>query len=346
MKETNLATASRDGGGLTAEVAVAVREGLSRPSGQRSLPPWLLYDDAGSRLFEEITRLEEYYPTRVERGIIERHAGEIVELAAAGASAPLRIVELGSGGAEKTIALLRAVVARQRRALYMPIDVSAGALEAALQRLRAELPELDVRPVAARYSDALPQVSSVGPRRLVLWIGSSMGNFRDEDAVALLRGVRRSLLPGGCLLLGADRTKSAGVLIPAYDDARGVTAAFNKNLLVRINRELGGDFVLERFAHRAVWNEASSQVEMHLESLADQVVRIEALGLAVAFRAQERIHTEASVKYDDARVLNIIEASGFRLVKTFLDPKGWFGVHLARLEGTDAHPSEAPDTHL
>ncbi len=325
-------------------VRAAVRDGLWRPRGQRRLPPWLFYDDVGSQLFDEITTLPEYYPTRVERQIFERCAGDIVDAALAnldsgddiglGTTAAMPVVELGAGSAEKTQVLLRALAERLPLIRYLPVDVSQAALDDAVARLAEALPHVAVQPIQARYADAWPAIARVGPR-LVLWIGSSIGNFADDDAIELLQGVRRALVPGGRLLLGADRKKDLAVLLPAYDDARGVTAAFNKNVLVRINRELQADFDVDGFAHRAVWNEAASQMEMHLESLAPQRVHIRRLAMngapfVVDFAAGERIHTESSIKYDDARIAAILGAAGFALEHSFSDDDGWFGVHLAR----------------
>lgn len=306
----------------------AVRLGLG--AAHKTLPPWLFYDAAGSALFERITELEEYYLTRTERGILERHAAEVARRMLDGAPGPVHVVELGAGTATKSQLVLSAFVREQGPTLFLPVDVSADALEQAMARLRAEEPHVRVRPLRARHEEALPEVARLGPRRLVLFIGSSIGNLDDGDAVALFRGVRRSLLPGGALLLGADRRKDPSILIAAYDDALGVTAAFNKNVLARINRELGGRFDLDAFRHRARWNDRASRVEMHLESTRAQRVRIDALGLEVDLAAGETIHTESSAKYDDARLHALVRAAGFAPERTFEDDRGWFGVHLCR----------------
>lgn len=304
-----------------------VLEGLSAP--RKRLPSYLFYDQHGSALYEQITELPEYYPTRTERKILETHADEIVALAAEGSEKPLQVVELGAGTASKTQIILQAVVARQRRCVFLPIDVSAAALDEAQARLRAQLPAVEVRPFVGHHQDAFQTIQQLGPRRLVLFIGSSIGNFEDADAIALLRGVRRSLTPGGALLLGTDLRKSPEILIPAYDDAQGVTAAFNKNILAHLNRELGAHFDLDAFRHVALWNEGQSRVEMHLESLRAQRVRVEGLDRSFLFEAGERIHTESSIKYDDERVDGILGACGFRRRRTFTDPRGLFAVHLA-----------------
>lgn len=313
-----------------ASLAEEVRRGLSAP--RKSLPPHLFYDEEGSRLYELITELEEYYPTRTERAILARHAKEIVALAAAGASHPLHVVELGAGSAQKTRLILAAAVAAQGASVYVPVDVSPSALASAKARLEEELPELRVVPFVGRHEQAVETIARLGPRRLVLFIGSSIGNFEDDDAVRLLRAVRRGLEPGDALLLGTDLKKSPKRLVPAYDDARGVTAAFNKNVLRRINRELDADFQLERFRHVALWNEVASRVEMHLESQMEQEVRIDGLGMTVRFAEGERIHTESSIKYDTPRVDSLLRRSGFAREKTFSDDACLFSVHLARAQ--------------
>lgn len=306
-------------------VADAVHEGFARHP--RTLPAWLFYDDHGSELFEQITELPEYYLTRAEREILERCADEIVALAAEGSSRPLHVVELGAGAATKTPLLLRAVVRRQGHCLYLPSDVSVVALEEAARRVRREETGVDVRPIAGSHADVLPQIRAIGPRRLVLFLGSSIGNFADDEAVALLSGVARVLAPGGALLLGADRQKDPATLLPAYDDAAGVTAAFNLNVLARLNRELGADFDLSGWRHVARWNEPLSRIEMHLESTVDQVVTV---GRPYAFAAGETIHTESSVKYTRERIDGILTRSGFARVQTFTDSGERFDLHLAR----------------
>jgi len=312
-------------------VADAVKKGLTRP--RKSLPPWLFYDANGSELFEQITELPEYYVTRAEREIFDRHADEIVAQAAAGSAQNLRVVELGAGTATKSQILLRAVVRRQSRCLYVPIDVSQAALEVAVDRIGREEPGVDVRPMIVPHSVATSKLSQVARTRFVLFIGSSIGNFDERDAVSLLSAVRRGLDVGDALLLGADRRKSPDVLIPAYDDARGVTAAFNKNILVRINRELGANFEVSQFDHVALWNDELSRVEIYLESRCEQSVRLPALDLTVEFAEGERIHTESSHKYSDQAVASLLERSGFDLERSFFDAEQRFGVHVARARG-------------
>jgi dimethylhistidine N-methyltransferase len=313
---------------VAGSVAADVLRGLT--STKKWLPPYLFYDDEGSRLYELITELPEYYPTRTERALLERHADDIVARTRGESQLPLHVVELGAGSATKTKLVLEAVLRTQRPCTFLPIDVSATALADAASRLGRELPDVDVRPFVGHHEDAFDAIRALGPRRLVLFIGSSIGNFDDEHALALLSGVRAALAPGGALLLGTDLRKSPERLVPAYDDAAGVTAAFNRNILARINRELGGRFDLDAFRHVAVWNDEASRIEMHLESAHDQEVAIEALGIVVEFRRGERIHTESSVKYDLPRVERLLSQAGFRREVTYTDDEELFAVHLAR----------------
>ncbi len=314
---------------LLPAIAAEVAQGLRRSP--KSLPPWLFYDQRGSELFEAITQLPEYYLTRTERSILEANAEQICRLAGSN----LTVVELGAGTADKTRILLSRLLRRQLRLRYVPVDVSRGALESAVQRLRTELPELEVHPIVADYTvDQLDPREAPG-RKLVLYLGSSIGNFEPETAVALLSRVRAGLQPGDGLLLGADRVKSGSVLVPAYDDAQGVTAQFNKNMLARINRELGADFDLASFRHIAKWNPGASRIEIYLESARRQSVRIGLLQMKVRFEPGERLHTENSYKYSDRSVCRMLSTAGFVLERTFTDDRHWFGLHLARVVRKD-----------
>jgi dimethylhistidine N-methyltransferase len=323
-------------------VAAAVREGLA--AGPKRLPAWLFYDAEGSRLFDQITQLPEYYLTRTERGIFSAHAGDIVDRAAQydpGATDPdatyedkparLRIAELGAGSADKTRLLLRTAAARQGTLLYEPVDVSSSALQTARERIEGEIPGVHVLPRVMDYTRGLDLYPAAhGERRLVLYIGSSIGNFEPQQASEVLEIIRAGLEPGDALLLGVDLRKDESTLLAAYDDAAGVTARFNLNLLARLNRELGADFDLESFSHRAVWNPTESRIEMHLESLIDQRVKLPALDLEVEFEAGERIHTENSYKYAPGQAEAMLSAAGFNPESAWTDVRGWFAVCLGR----------------
>lgn len=317
-------------------VARAVRNGLLAE--KKTLPAWLFYDDEGSRLFVKITELPEYYLGRAEQSIFDEHGDAIVRIAAGPtplqADAPLQVAELGAGTAIKTQTLLHAVARKQGRVRFLATDTSSGAMDVAVERLAREAPEIDVEPLVARHEVALKAISELPDRQLVLFIGSSIGNYLDDEARLLLRDIRRALRPGAIFLLGTDLRKDPATLIRAYDDAAGVTALFNKNILTRINRELGGHFDLDRFRHVAVWNNLASCIEMHLESDCDQQISIDSFNVQIKFRKGERIHTESSVKYSSSMIDSLFEASDFRRETSFYDRDHQFGVHVARaIEG-------------
>ena len=313
---------------ISEQMASAVSEGLM--SSPKWLPSWLFYDAAGSQLFNQITELPEYYLTRTERGILAEHADEIIGLAAEGEA--LRIVELGAGSADKTRLLLNAAVDRQDTVIYEPVDVSASALEEAHERIEREIPGVLVSPRVEDYTHGLElDAANFGERRMVLYIGSSIGNFEPEEAAGLLRSVRSALTPGDSMLLGVDLVKDTATLLAAYDDAAGVTADFNLNLLTRLNRELGAGFDCEAFAHRAVWNAEHSRMEMHLVSRKRQRVNIPSVDLRVEFALGETIHTENSYKYRPGQAEALLSESGFTHVETWTDEQTRFAVCLARV---------------
>lgn len=308
-------------------LAAAVRTGLSAQP--KTLPPWLFYDDRGSRLFERITALPEYYLTRTEREIFSSSCEEIIAQASNGHS--LRIAELGAGSAEKTRILLAEAARKQGRVVYEPVDVSASALECARTSIEKEIPAVTVQPHVADYTREFAFAPAPETeRRLVLYIGSSIGNFGPEARAALLTRLRAALRPGDSLLLGVDLVKDTATLVAAYDDAAGVTAAFNRNLLFRLNRELGANFDPASFAHRALWNPAASRMEMHLESLCPQQVRLPALDLVIDLARGERIHTENCYKYRPGEAEKILEAARFASEKSWSDARGWFALCLGR----------------
>ena len=306
--------------------AQEVLEGLrSRP---KLLPSKLFYDAEGSALFEEITRLPEYYLTRSEMEILAASASEIAH--AAGTN--VTVVELGAGSATKTTRLLAALSRRQIRTSYFPVDISRAALEQARIHVSGECPTVSVRPIVADFSEGFGFLREIPGRKLVLYLGSSIGNFDPEEAVAMLASVRGELAQGDSLLLGTDLVKDVGILQPAYDDAQGVTADFNKNILRRLNRELGANFNLDCFRHAAVWNPKHSRMEMHLESLAVQTVKFSVPQEKIVFADGENIHTENSYKYTMASVDRMLAGSGFSLNQTWFDRKKWFALNLASVE--------------
>ncbi len=287
----------------------------------RSLPSRYFYDARGSRLFQWITRLPDYYLTRVEREILEQHGEAIL--------APLRgrpctVVDLGAGDGHKTLRLLRLLARAGPGVAYSPVDLSRAALDEAAARVRSELPGLPVRPVQTTYSSALRLLAGLpgSGTRLVLFLGSSIGNFEHAAARALLRELRRALRPGDLLLVGFDLVKPLPLLQLAYDDPQGVTRAFNLNLLARMNRELGADFELSAFRHVATWDPERPAMESWLESTCAQTVRLGSRVLR--FAAGERIHTEISCKYSDAQVTAFGADAGLGEVARYSNPGRWF----------------------
>jgi len=310
---------------VSTPVGAEVYRGLT--SNPKKLSPWLFYDQRGSELFEAITDLPEYYLTRTERDLFAQYGDEI--LAAAADHSDLSILELGAGTAAKTGLLLEAAVRRLGSVTYYPIDISASALEAAGRRIAEQFPRVTVESRVADYTRSLADIPAPGCRRLVLYIGSSIGNFEPSDAAALLRDLRRQLNPGDLLLLGVDHVKDRGTLLHAYNDSAGVTADFNRNILFRINRDLGARFRPRLFRHRAIWNEREGRIEMHLESLVAQEVAIPSLGLNVMFRRGESIHTESSYKFTPDSVSRLLERAGLVPRHNWTDNRHWFGVYLA-----------------
>jgi L-histidine N-alpha-methyltransferase len=310
---------------LVSPIAEEVLRGLI--ASPRRLPPKLFYDAAGSQLFDQITETPEYYPTRTERAILQEYSAEIVRQAGTN----LTLVELGAGSASKTEVLIEALLRRQLRADFYPVDVSSSALQGALTTLNGRFPRLRVSPIVADYTQRIPDLNALPGRKLVLFIGSTIGNFEPEEALAFLKNVHRSLQPGDAVLIGFDLIKDAGVLHNAYNDAQGVTATFNKNMLVRINRELGGSFDIDSFEHVALWNRRKARIEMHLESLYEQTVWVQDLGRGFHFEKGERIHTENSYKFNGASIARLLRRSGFTLERRWTDPQGWFCEALARV---------------
>lgn len=315
-------------GGDKSALAEDARAGLtSRP---KTLPPKYFYDELGSRLFEAICALPEYYLTRAESEILSSYADDIVSSIGGSTGAPARLVELGSGSAEKTRFLIEALLRRQPALHYLPVDISAASLERSSVELLQLYPRLRVTAYAADYFTALRELvpARAGERTAALFLGSNIGNFAQREAADFLLAVRKVLKAEDSLLLGADLKKSADILIPAYDDALGVTAAFNRNLLVRINRELGADFCVEKFRHLALYDEERGRVEAHLVSTARQTVRLAALDLEIGFDEGETIHTENSYKFDLEQLRELARATGFHLERSWLDGARRFSFNL------------------
>jgi L-histidine Nalpha-methyltransferase len=300
-----------------------VRHGLTATP--KTLKPKYLYDALGSLLFEAICLLPEYYLTRAETEIFERRAAEIVERL----PSPITVVELGSGSSIKTRLLIEAILARQPKLCYQPIDISETILEQSAKQLLEDYPGLWITAHAADYTRGVASIARRdGEKVLALFLGSNIGNYTPDEARELLRQIRGALRPGDGLLLGADLKKSRETLEAAYNDALSLTAAFSRNLLLRINRELNADFDLKQFAHRAFFNEEQSRIEIHLVSRARQTVNIRGaesqLSLQVEFQSGETIHTENSYKYDLEHLAALAKATGFTPSRAWLDSEGRF----------------------
>ena len=308
------------------DFAADIKRGLS--SDPKYLFPKYLYDELGSRLFEAICEVDEYYLTRAEDEILTTHAEEIV------ASIPDcdRLIELGSGSAVKTRKIIEALIGQRGELVFVPVDISASALAESSHSLLDSYPELRIDAYAADYFQALDalQLSDEKPV-LVLFLGSNIGNFEPAEALNFMRTIRRVLRPGDALLLGADLKKDRAVLEAAYDDSLGVTRSFIVNELERINRELGANFDLWAFGLRSVYNEALGRIEVNLESLRPQTVEVRGLELTVDFKAGERIHVENAYKFDLDDLRRLGNQSGFDLERTWLDKKERFSSNLFRV---------------
>jgi dimethylhistidine N-methyltransferase len=295
-----------------------VLDGLARP--QKAIPPKYFYDEQGSKLFEAICELPEYYPTRTEMAIMQRCIGEVVRLL----GPDTQLVEFGSGAGVKT----RLMIEHLEPSLYVPVEIAEGALREACADLVRRFPWLNINAVVADFARPLKLPEFVGvpiKRKAVYFPGSTIGNFTPEEAARFLANVREIVGSGGMLVIGVDLKKDKPTLDAAYDDAQGVTAAFNLNLLARINRELGGDFQLKRFRHKAFYDEASGRIEMHLESLYQQLVHV--AGRRFDFEAGETIHTEISCKYTVEEFRRLAAGARFHAEAVWTDPANLFAVH-------------------
>ncbi|MDQ3943792.1 MAG: L-histidine N(alpha)-methyltransferase [Actinomycetota bacterium] len=308
-------------GDLAAALRADVAAGLT--SSPKELPSKWFYDEEGSALFDTITRLEEYYPTRRERAILTARAREVAELTGAEV-----LIELGSGTSEKTRLLLDALRAAGTLRCFVPFDVDAATLDATAGAIAADYPGVEVHPVVGDF-EADMGLLPVGGRRLVAFLGSTIGNLTPSVRAGFLGGIGAALQPGDAFLLGVDLVKDTARLEAAYDDAAGVTAAFNRNLLRRINRELDADFAPERFDHVARFDADAEWIEMLLRSRIDQVVTVGALNLSVVFTAGEEMRTEISAKFRPEGVEAELTAAGLTPLRFWTDPAGDFGLSLA-----------------
>jgi L-histidine N-alpha-methyltransferase len=311
--------------------AVSLRQDVLRglTANPKNLPPTWFYDKVGSELFEEITRLPEYYPTRTERGILREHAPTVIE--AAGADT---IIELGSGSSDKTRLLLDALAVRAertgRQAGYVALDVSEDALRGACTALAFSYPSLRIEALRADFTHQLDRLPT-GGRRLVAFLGSTIGNFEPVERAAFLSRIRSGLRPDDHFLLGADLVKQPDVLVPAYNDADGVTAAFNLNLLEVLDRRLRADFDRDDFEHHAVWDADHEWIEMRLRARRALTVTVPELDLVVDFAAGEELRTEISAKFRPERLAGELDVAGFTAAGWWSDPDRWFSLSLWRV---------------
>lgn len=289
----------------------------------KSLPPKWFYDSVGSELFDQITRLPEYYPTRAEVEILQARATQIAVDSGADT-----LVELGSGTSAKTRLLLDALRARGALRKFVPFDVDAGVLSVAARALQSEYPGVEIQAVCGDFEEHLAEIPA-GGRRLFAFLGSTIGNLTPGPRAEFLATLAGVLRPGDSLLLGTDLVKDSGRLLRAYDDAAGVTARFNRNVLTVINRELGADFDVDAFTHVARWNAVQERIEMWLRAEREQRVRVEALELSVEFAAGEEMLTEVSCKFRREGVADELAAAGLRLARWWTDDAGDFGLSLA-----------------
>lgn len=331
----DITTLDNGGGDESSEMARDIKSGLF--ADPKDISPWpkYLYDDEGSRLFEEITGLPEYYQTRTEFSILEERAAEIIAR-----SACREIVELGSGSSTKTRTLLEAMLeaSGDEGASYVPLDVSEGILKESGEKLDEEYSGLDIHGYVGDFDGSMDEVftdrSSQAGSRLVLFLGGTIGNFTPEKREGFLREIRSGLAPGDHLLAGVDLVKDRNTLEAAYDDSSGITAKFNKNVLAVLNEKLGADFDSNLFEHRATYNEKEQRIEMWLDSTVDQAIHIASLGLEIVFEEGEGMRTEMSHKFTVESAREAFRASGLDLVELYTDERGLFGLALAGVDSS------------
>ncbi len=303
-----------------------VEIGLS--STPKRLSSKYFYDEIGDKIFQQIMKMPEYYLTDAEAGIFSVHAEVIVGSWDMDTHRPFDLVELGAGDGSKTKILLREVLASSYHVRYVPIDISHNALDGLKKSLASELPDLQVAPLQGEYFSVLSSLSSSDRPKVVLFLGSNLGNMNDDEASSFMNQLGENLRPGDKVLLGLDQIKPKGVVLPAYNDPAGITASFNLNLLRRINRELDADFDLDQFAHRATYTEEEGIARSYLESLVNQSVRIAVLDRVFHFAKGERIHVEISRKYNDKVLENVISTSSLVIRDKFVDSKSYFADYL------------------
>ncbi|MCZ6679702.1 MAG: L-histidine N(alpha)-methyltransferase [Candidatus Poribacteria bacterium] len=305
------------------DFAQDVREGLS--AHPKRLPPKYFYDEAGSKLFEAISELPEYYVTRTELALLQRFVPEIAKCS----DGNMAIVELGSGSSRKTRLLIEALIARQGFLHYFPVDISEAILMQSAKQLLKTYPELEITAHVAEYKAGLHRIAEESfEQKMVLFLGSNIGNFDTDGALDFLAQIRRELNRHDYLLLGTDMQKDVSILEAAYDDSQNVTAAFNLNILRHINRQLGGNFEVKNFSHLAFYNAEQSRIEMHLRSEKAQSVHIGKLDTTFQFGPGETIHTENSYKYSSAQVIEMCAQTGFHLARSWQDERGYFSLNL------------------
>jgi dimethylhistidine N-methyltransferase len=308
----------------TVDEGSAIIQGLKRAP--KTLPCQYFYDDRGSQLFEQICNLPEYYPTRTEQSILETYANEIAQL-----TGSCELVELGSGSSRKTRLLLEAYSQANEQLQYCPIDVSAGILKTTALELLSQYPKLKLCGLAGTYEQALDQLPPAElENRMLIFLGSTIGNLSEVEYQQFLDRVRNALKPGEFFLLGVDLQKDPAILEAAYNDAQGVTAAFNLNLLDHLNWRFQGDFKRDQFAHWAFYNTTEHQIEMHLRSLETQTVALKALKFQTTLQAGETIHTEISRKFHLPTLVKTLETYAFQPLQVWTDPNNWFGLLLCQ----------------
>ncbi|BAY07699.1 L-histidine N(alpha)-methyltransferase [Calothrix sp. NIES-2098] len=296
----------------------------------KSLPCRYFYDDQGSELFEQICDLPEYYPTRTEQAILETYASEIAQM-----TGSCHLIELGSGSSRKTRLLLEAYSEIVQELQYYPIDVSSGILKTTALDLLRQYPKLKLCGLAGTYEQALAQLPPAElENRMLIFLGSTLGNLNDEQCDKFFTQVQQALKPGEFFLLGVDLQKPIEIIEAAYNDSQGITAAFNLNILNHINHRFQGNFVLENFAHWAFYSRVDNQIEMHLRSLTDQTVTLKALDFEVSFQAGETIRTEISRKFHIPTLISALEKHSFQALQVWTDPQAWFGLLLCQRQCT------------